>query len=307
MLFTSTQLALLVEIQRTGSLARAALNLDVTPPAVSQQLARLERDVGVALVERGARGARLTPLGASLALHGTRVAEELVAAQETADEFLGVHLNRLRIGAPPSLSETLLPDVLASIRYRFPNAEITVVDVMSDAGAGLIADGALDLALSASYTELPKNDVVAQHHLLDDPMMAVLPYDHPLGEGNADQPIPLGALAEESWVSGPPGRPSRIQLDDAAADYGFVPKVPFMTESYNVAQSLSDSGVAVSLIPRLALNSGLTTIVRPLTQTVVRRIVAVVPTSVDHVPLAGEFLRDLRQVAESVSERARAE
>lgn len=298
--FTSTQLALLVEIQRTGSLARAALNLDVTPPAVSQQLARLEKEVGVPLVERGARGARLTPLGTTLAAHGSRVAEELAAAQETAAQFLGVHLNRLRVGAPPSLSMTLLPDVLASIRYRFPHSQLSVIDVMSDAGAGLIADGLLDLALSASYTDLTKNDLVSFHHLLDDAMMVVLPYDHPLGEGSAEVPIDLAELADEDWVSGPPGRPSRVQLDDAAAERGFVPRVPFVTESYDVAQSLSDSGVAISLIPRLALNEKLTTIVRPLALPLVRRVVAVVPTSLDHIPLATEFLRDLNQVAQTL-------
>lgn len=295
--FTSTQLRLLLEIQQTGSLARAALNLDVTPPAVSQQLARLEKEVGVPLVERGARGARLTPLGLSLAASGERVARELEAAQEKAAEFLGVHLDRLRVGAPPSLSMTLLPEVLASIRYRFPRAELSVIDVMSDAGAGLIADGVLDLALSASYVDLPRNESVSYQHLLDDPMMVVLPDDHPLAEGNADVPIGLGELADENWVSGPPGRPSRIQLDDAAAEHGFVPRVPFVTESYDVAQSLSDSGVAISLIPRLALDSRHTTIVRPPTTPLIRRIVAVVPTSREHIPLADEFLHNLAEVA----------
>ena len=302
MAMTSTQLALLVEIQRTGSLARAALNLNVTPPAVSQQLARLEREVGVSLVERGARGARLTPLGSDLAAHGEKVAQELAAAEETAAEFVGTHRNRLRIGAPPSLSMTLLPDVLASIRYRFPNAELTVVDVISDAGASLIADGTLDLALSAVYTELPQFDGVSFHHLLDDEMVVLLPDDHRLSRGSESKAIDLAALSEEDWVSGPPGRPSRIQLDDAAAECGFVPRVPFVTESYDVAQSLTDSGVAISLIPRLALQTRLTPVARRFSPARSRQIMAVTPASVEHIPLATEFTRSLIEVAAAVSE-----
>lgn len=304
--FTSTQLRLLLEIERTGSLARAALNLGVSPPAVSQQLARFERGVGVPLVERGARGARLTRLGQSLAGHGRRVGQELEAARETAATFLGAHLFRLRVGAPPSLSTTLLPPVLATVRYRYPDAELSVVDVMSDAGAGLIADGELDLALSAMYAELPPNESVTYEHLLDDPLMIVLPDDHRHALGGPEVPIGLAELCDESWVSGPPGRPSRRQLDDAAAERGFVPKVPFVSESYDVAQSLVDSGVAIALVPNLALDARLRTVVRPLAQPLHRRIVAVVPTSREHIPLAEDFLRSLAEVAPGARAPARS-
>jgi DNA-binding transcriptional LysR family regulator len=294
---TSTQLALLTEVQRTGSLARAALNLGVTPPAVSQQLARLEKEVGVALVERGARGARLTPLGEQLAEHGLRVTEELQRADDLAAEFVGAHLNRLRVGGPPSISKALLPPVLANLRYRHPSAELSVVDVMSDAGIDLVADGVLDVALCADYGTLGKDDRVTIRQVFSDPMLVVLPDDHALARDGADAPLDLADLAASSWVSGPPGRPTRLQLDDAAADAGFVPRVPFQTESYDVAQALSEAGVAVSLIPRLAFNALSTTRARRLSNALVREIVAVIPTSIDHVPLAAEFLRGLEQMA----------
>ncbi|MFT4011258.1 MAG: LysR family transcriptional regulator [Nocardioidaceae bacterium] len=299
---TSSQLALLVEIQRTGSLARAALNLTVTPPAVSQQLAKLERDIGAALVERGARGARLTTLGERMAEHGARVLAELDAAQEEASHFIGAHLNRLRVGAPPSVSTALLPEALAAARYRSPSAELSVVDIMSDAGPELVAAGVLDLALSAQYTELPHQQLVDLHHLADDPMRVVLPDDHPLAE-DAKTPLALAELADEHWASGPPGRPSRVQLDDAAADEGFVPKVPFVTESYDVSQSLANAGVAVALVPRLALNQELGTVARPLLRPLARRLFAVAPTSLEHLPLAPEFLKDLAQTARSTTHR----
>lgn len=294
---TSAHLALLVEIQRTGSLARAALNLEVTPPAISQQLARIEREMGVALVERGARGAKLTPLGERLAAHGVRVTEELRQADETAADFIGTHRNRLRVGAPLSMSVALLPEVLAALRYQHPDAQLSVVDVMSDAGGDLVADGELDVALTASYGATPKSDRYAVQHLLSDPLLVVAPDDHMIAKKAHTEPLDLATLSGEHWVSGPPGRPSRTQLDDAAAEAGFVPIVPFQTESYDVAQALSDAGVAITLIPQMAWSKLPTTVTRSLTAGLTREIYAVLPTSVDHVPLAPEFLRVLRQVA----------
>jgi DNA-binding transcriptional LysR family regulator len=238
-------------------MARAALALGVSPPAVSQQLARLEREVGAVLVERGTRGARLTELGELLARHGARVADELAAATETAADYLGTHLNRLRIGAPPSLSTTLLPAALAATRYRTPAAELSVVDVMSDDGPRLVRDAVLDVALAARYTSLPEADGVAVHHLADDDLIAVLPDDHP--QAASGVPLDLAELADAQWASGSAGRPSRVQLEDLAADAGFVPRVPFVTESYDVVQALADAGVAVGLVPRLALTRHLGT------------------------------------------------
>jgi len=294
---TSVQLALLVEIGRTGSLARAALSLKVTPPAVSQQLARIEKEIGVPLVERGARGARLTPLGEKLAHHGTLVAEELARADDAAAEFIGAHTNRLRVGAPPSLGVGLMPDVLAAIRYQFPTAELTVVDTTSDAGFALVAQGVLDVALTATYGGPPVDaDRVSLHHLLSDPLVVVLPDDHRLAGTPPHSVVNLADLASESWASGPKGRPSRTQLDDAAAEAGFIPYVPFQTESYDVTQSLAEAGVAIALIPRLALSYLPTTTNRLLSSPITREVYAVLPSNHAHVPLATEFLARLQQL-----------
>jgi DNA-binding transcriptional LysR family regulator len=195
--------------------------------------------------------------------------------------------------------------VLANLRYRHPEAELSVVDVMSDAGIELVAGGTLDLALSADYGTLGHDDRVVIKHVIADPMLVVLPDDHPLASARK-RLIDLADLAQASWVSGPPGRPSRLQLDDAAAEGGFVPSVPFQTESYDVAQALSEAGVAVSLIPRLAFNPLGTTRARRLSNGLAREIVAVLPTSMDHVPLAAEFLRGLAQVSASYAKRRRS-
>lgn len=289
----SSHLALLTEIERTGSLARAALALGISAPAVSQQLSRLEKDLGAVCVERGARGARLTALGRRLAEHGIRISQELEAAEQSTAEFLGTHANRLRIGAPPSLSIALLPAAIAAIRYRHPGAELSVVDVMSDEGSELVATGHLDLALCADYVGAVADDRVASHHLARDLLEVLIPDDHAWAAAGAEPALELRVLAEEDWVSGPRGRPSRSQLDEVAAESGFIPRVPFETESYDVMQALVDAGVAVALVPHSAVRERPTIVSKPFARPLWREIRAVVASSSEHVPLAHELLGHL--------------
>jgi molybdate transport repressor ModE-like protein len=299
MALSSSQLAVLVEIRRTGSLARAALNLAVTPPAVSPQVARMEKVVGSPLVTRGARGARLTTLGASLADHGERVLAELAAAQETAAEFVGAHDRRLRVGAFPSAAVALLPVALASLRLRFPDSELSVTDLPSDGGAELVARGDLDLALTASYRGVPRRDGLRFAHVHSDPLHLVVPDDHRVAGRDR---VRLAVLAQETWVSGLAQRPSRAQLDDCAADAGFVPRVAFQTESYDVAQALVAAGVAIALVPRLALVHRPGTVVTTLEPALTREIYAVLPGGGDEVRLAGELLRVVGQICATLGD-----
>lgn len=301
---TSLQLDLLRAVREEGSLARAAHALGVTAPAVSQQMSRLERGLGAPLVERGARGTRLTPLGMLLAAHGDRVATELSGAEETAANYLGAHADRLRLGAFPSAAVSLLPEALTAMRYRHPEAELSVVDLPSDRGAELVASGELDFALTASYGQsLDVPDGVRMQLLIADPLRVVLPDDHRLASGSPRRVVRLTALREDAWVCSIAGRPARTQLEKAAADLDFVPRVPFQTESYDVAQALAASGVAVAFVPVLALLDTYSTRSRPLEPALTREIYAVLPSAASHVLLATELLSVLQDICANLRDR----
>lgn len=300
MVLSSGQLALVRAVHEYGSLARAARALDVTAPAVSQQLARLEREVGAPVVERGARGTRLTELGLLLCRHADIVAVELVRAQESVADYLGMHAHRLRIGAFTSAAVALLPEALAALRYRHPDVELSVSELPSDAGPELVAAGELDLALTASYGQrLNCDEGVQLVHLFADPVRVVLPDDHPLaGDPEAAHvPLCLERLAGDSWACGVAGRPARAQIEAAAARVGISPRVPFETESYDVAQALARSGVAVGFVPELALVRTRWTRARPLTPDLHRDVFAALPSSTGHVALAPELLDILCRIA----------
>jgi molybdate transport repressor ModE-like protein len=289
-------LQLLGDVQRAGSLAGAARALGVSPPAVSQQIAKVEADLGAAVVIRSSRGASLTELGAALALHGRKISEQVEAAAETTDRLLGRHARRLRVGAVASTVQPILADALATVRLRYPDSELSVVEVGSDTGVEHVAAGSLDLALVAGYGTSPWHEGLAIREVSVDEMLLVVPDDHALTTSERAT-VDLRELEHDAWVSGAPGRRHRVQLDSLAAGFGFVPHVAFETESFEVAQALVSAGVAVAIVPataRLALSG-----VRHyrITGDPSRSLYAVTAHNVDHLPLAEPMLAAIRQTA----------
>jgi DNA-binding transcriptional LysR family regulator len=289
-------LQLLGEVQRAGSLAGAARALGVSPPAVSQQVARVEGELGVAVVSRGSRGASLTEVGAALAHHGRVITEQVEAAAEASDRLLGRHARRLRVGAVASTVQPILADALATIRLRYPDSELSVVEVGSDTGVELVADGSLDLAVVAGYGTVPAHEGLALHELSVDELLLAVPDDHPL-VADERTPVDLRELEDQAWVSGAPGRRHRVQLDVLAEGFGFVPRVTFETESFQVAQALVSAGIAVAIVPataRLALDG-----IRHhrITGEPTRVLYAVTAHNVNHLPLAPPMLAAIRQTA----------
>lgn len=293
---TALHLQLLGDVERAGSLAGAARALGVSPPAVSQQVARLEADLGAAVVVRGSRGASLTELGAALARHGRAISEQVEAAAETSHRLLGRHALRLRVGAVASTVQPILADALATVRLRHPDSELSVVEVGSDTGVDLVADGSLDLALVAGYDTAPVHEGLTVQEVSVDELLLVVPDDRALST-SAEGTVDLRQLEDDAWVSGAPGRRHRVQLDVLAAGFGFTPRVTFETESFQVAQALVSAGVAVAAVPataRLAL-SGVHH--HRITGEPTRVLYAVTAQNVDHLPLAGPMLDAIRRTA----------
>ncbi|MGW7546708.1 LysR family transcriptional regulator [Streptomyces sp. NPDC054770] len=294
------QLRLLAMIDRHGSLAGAAHALGVTPAAVTQQVARAERDWNAPLVVRGPRGASLTVAGALLAEHGRVVDEQTEQAAERLAALLGRLSLRLRVGAFLAAALHLLPPALTALRHRYPNADVSVEDLLSDHGVERVAAGELDVAVIASWAlppEPPPNITV--HTLLRDPMVIVLPDDHPLVTGSPDgTPLRLEQLRDESWVTILAGHAAREQLDRAAIGAGFTPRIRFQTASYDLAQALVGTGYGVALVSRLALTRVPGTTHRPLADPPLHRgLHAVTRSDTVLTPLADVFRILLLDVA----------
>jgi molybdate transport repressor ModE-like protein len=233
----------LVEVAHAGSIAAAAARMGFTPSALSQQLAKLEREVGVPLFERGRTGTRLTGPGRVLLEHGERVLGELRAAEEAVRAAAGDEPQRIAVGAFSTAARTLLPRALAALKAGRPGIRTSLVDIEPPDGYGLVAARELDLLVTHRYPggALPAVRGLRRALLLRDPLRLVLPRGHRLA---ATPQITLADLADEDWVSGAPGVPNRVCLESLGPVH-----VAYETRDYEVTLALVAAGLGVSLVP----------------------------------------------------------
>jgi DNA-binding transcriptional LysR family regulator len=267
------RLRVLREVATRGSFTAAAEALAFTQPAVSQQIAALERETASTLIERGVRPVRLTDAGRTLMVHAEAVLAHLDEAQQELGEIAGLRRGRLRLASFPSAIAMLVPHAVALFTRQNPDVDLTVVD---DHRQGLIARLArweLDLALIYDHEALPEPEVRLQRtHLLDDPFDLLVPDGHPLARRRS---VALEELADETWIGGTPdGAYARIVLHSCRVA-GFEPRVVFGSDDYNAVQAFVAVGLGVAILPRLALTfprPGLTRVA--LAEPPVRRIAA---------------------------------
>ena len=120
------RLRVLYEVGRRGSFSAAGESLGYTQPAISRQIALLERETGTTLLERRPDGARLTDAGELLARHAETILNRLADAESELDELLGLHSGRLRMSTLTSAASTIVPPAIVEFRKRLPAVELSV-------------------------------------------------------------------------------------------------------------------------------------------------------------------------------------
>jgi DNA-binding transcriptional LysR family regulator len=242
------RLRLLSELARRGTIAGVARAVGYTPSAVSQALARLEREAGVALLERDGRRVRLTPAARGLVARADRALAELdVAEAELAAEH-GTVRGQVVVGAFPSAASALVVPALAHLARRHPDLSCTVREHEPEDGIALLRVGELDLLVSESYAGVapaPAGGLEA-HELLTEHLKLVLPA-HPDPE-----PVPLESLAEAPWIGGLAGTQFAAALEQACRAAGFAPRIAHRADDATLIHALVRSRLGVALLPTLA-------------------------------------------------------
>ena len=175
-------LNVLREVALRGSFSAAAESLAYTQPAISQQIARLEKHVGVKLIEREPRGVRLTPAGEVLVRHTERVMAQLAAADEELQEVAAQARGRLRIGSFATAAGTIVPRAVAAFRPLRPAIEVEISLLDPHESIPAVRRGDLEIAITeeGGFEGEVETDGLQIEHLLDDHMWVSLPADHPL-------------------------------------------------------------------------------------------------------------------------------
>src|SRR5919112_688478 len=174
------RMKVLREVAVRGSFSAAAESLSFTQSAISQQIAALEREAGTVLVQRNARGIRLTEAGEALVRHADAVLARLAEAEAELEAIAGLRGGRLRLASFESAAASLMPLAIAAFRAEHPGVELSLIMAEPEDSAPLLKSGELDLALGFDARIRAEVDGVARQHLLSDPMFLVLPSDHPL-------------------------------------------------------------------------------------------------------------------------------
>ena len=235
---------------RAGSLTAAARELATTQPAVSQQLRLLEREVGVPLLLRGARGVTLTEAGQRLLVQADAVASHLHQADEELAALTQLRTGRVRLVAFPSAAATLVPDALHALAVEHPGVSVEMVESEPPEATAALRRGDADVAVVFDYSDqgvptAPDDvDTLAWVPLGDEPVRLVMARGAALSDAQ---------LADQTWIAGCPR--CRGHLVESCRRAGFEPRISFESDDYVVVQNLVARGLGVTGLPALALRA----------------------------------------------------
>ncbi|KMO93394.1 LysR family transcriptional regulator [Streptomyces roseus] len=247
------RLRVLRAVAEQGSFTKAAAALRLTPSAVSQHVALLERSLGVEVVVRSTRGVTLTEAGRIMVGAAESVAAELAHARQRVEQ-LGSGRTQLTVATFSTGGRHLLPGALTRFTAVRPRTLLHVREGEPETTLPLVRQGAVDLALAYHFDgPLPlgpgPNTGLTWTALLEDALHVVLPQAHPLATRES---LDIAELAAEPWILG--CLKTEAYLHRYAERAGFTPEVRGSTTDYFFARSLVAAGMGVSLIPSIALH-----------------------------------------------------
>ena len=288
----------LIAVIETGSFSGAGKKLGYTTSAVSQQIAALERNLGVQLFERGPRNLwpTVTAQHVSEAAGGvlTHIAELEARVRAAALSDRG----QLRIASFPSIGSRVLPRALAELIRSFPDADFPVSekehrDSIVEAVSSMRADLGLVFAYSALPISWPENLTVIP--LLEEEIVVI-------ADAHRQPGLPalceLSSLSDEVWAAHHPGSPGRANLDHWCSALDFTPNVMFETDNHAAIRGLVRENLALGMIPALALGVDRDITMHRLVDASPRRRVYLIHRESDQNPLLHEAQRTLAASAD---------
>ncbi|WP_131098721.1 LysR family transcriptional regulator [Streptomonospora litoralis] len=283
------RLQLLQALGQHQTVAGAADALGVTPSAVSQQLAALAKETGVALVERQGRRFMLTGAARVLLGHADVIFAEMERAQADLAEYAEGRVGVARVGSFATGISDLVGPAVAALRRSSPGWRFEIVQAEPDEATEMLRSGELDIAITMSSPNLPPSGTTEFQiqPIMVEPFDAVLPYHHPLA---ASTDLELAAdLADAEWIMSAPGSPWYDCVAAACHQAGFQPRVAHTVHEFSAVFALVQAGLGMALMPRLGW-TGLSAphiVVRAVRNTPRRHIVALSRAGYSAEPFLG--------------------
>ncbi|MYT94902.1 LysR family transcriptional regulator [Streptomyces sp. SID8359] len=291
-------------LARHGSVSGAAGGLHVTTSAVSQQMAKLEREVGQQLLARNGRGVRLTDAGRLLADHAARILSQVELAQSDIEAQRGEVVGQVTLSAFPTAARGLLPGTLTALRADHPELKVRTRELEPEQGLQAVLRGDVDVAVALDWSNkrLPVPGGLSKVELLDDAPDIAMPAGHPLA-GRSE--VELEDFAQDEWVSWPEGEFCYEWLMFTLRSRGIEPRISHLAGEHHTQLALIAAGFGVCVAPRLGrgpVPEGVSLV--PVRQTMRRHIHAVWRTDADRRPSVRAAVDALRAAAEQVAAEA---
>lgn len=287
-------------LARHGSVSGAAEGLHITTSAVSQQMSKLEREVGQQLLAKNGRGVRLTDAGRLLAEHAARILSQVELAQSDLEAHRGQVAGELRLSAFPTAARGLFPAALSALRAEHPDLRVRSRELEPEYGIRGVVRGDLDLAVVLDWYNkpMPVPDGLVKAQLLDDPADVALPAGHRLAD-RAE--VDLAEFAEDEWITWGEGEFCHEWLMFTLRSKGIEPIVGHRAAETHTQLGLVAAGLGVCIAPLLGrrpIPAGVVTV--PLKQRMKRHVYVVWRADADRRPSIRAAVAALRTAAEQL-------
>ncbi|WP_187279736.1 LysR family transcriptional regulator [Quadrisphaera setariae] len=283
------KLRMLVQLDALGTVRAVAESLHLSPSTVSQQLAALEREVRAPLLERSGRRVRLTEAGRVLAARGRDLLAGMASARAELDALDGEPTGTVRLAAFQSAVAPLCLPAVATLRVSHPRLHVELAELEPHEAPGALLTDTADVVVTT--TDDPRYPWSAELEVVpvgSDPLVLLLPPDHPLAQAptpqtpqttpsasSATAPVDLAACADEWWACDRPGSYMDDQVRRLCGAAGFAPRVAARFSTYLLLVQHVAAGLAVGVLPALAVPQDGRVAVRQLAAPAHREVAAV--------------------------------
>jgi len=242
------QLRYVCAIAETGSFSRAAERCQIAQPSLSQQVLKLEEDLGVKLFDRLGRSIRITEAGRAFLPHARSILEQMETARSSvADKSRGVH-GSVAVGAIPTIAPYLMPRYAAGFTKKYPEAKLRIVEETTP----VLVDGLRDLSIDLAILALPMRHKDLEFFPIQvEPLFVALPRDHPRA---ATESLPLKSLRGEPFVMLRDGHCFRDLSIATCSHARITPNIAFETDQFSSVLGMVAAGVGISLVPEMAID-----------------------------------------------------
>jgi len=241
------QLRYFAAVARTGNFSRAARECRVAQPSLSQQILKLEDEVGERLFERTQRRALLTPAGSLFLPHALNILEAAERGRQEMSEMGGQVRGRIVLGALPTIAPYFLPNIIRSFRTKYPGVELIIHEETTQQLLRGLEEKELDLAL---LSDASPNSRIEIRELFSEELLLCLPAAHPLVK---QKKVVASNLQYEKFILMQDGHCLGAQAQQFCETKGFHPEISCRSAQIGTVVAMVQAGLGISLIPEMAL------------------------------------------------------